>query len=317
MNTKFKKFLSISLLLCLLNISIKPNAKTETFTYTIPDKKIEDFSLSEIESIIGEHLKNLNLNYSVGSTEYESYLRNFLFGNDTTIKDTKLIHLFNAYAATYLNETSKNMSNTKRSFNTNNKTIKMIKQEILNEENNTPSSPSTRAYKGYNYSAARNYALKHAFKYNNADYASFSNRGGDCTNFVSQILVAGGIPKNNNWYFRYVPNPSNYPPRKETFSRSWVSATDFYNYWKNKVPVIDGRYKDNIIPHANVGDIIQYYEINTGIKWHSVFVSGKTSNDLRITQHTGDRKDDLWKGTVGPIGPHGGSETYFKLLKFR
>lgn len=118
MNTKFKKFLSISLLLllCLLNISIKPNAKTETFTYTIPDKKIEDFSLSEIESIIGEHLKNLNLNYSVGSTEYESYLRNFLFGNDTTIKDTKLIHLFNAYAATYLNETSKNLSNTKRSF---------------------------------------------------------------------------------------------------------------------------------------------------------------------------------------------------------
>lgn len=68
LNTKFKKFLSISLLLllCLLNISIKPNAKTETFTYTIPDKKIEDFSLSEIESIIGEHRELLST-YRSGS----------------------------------------------------------------------------------------------------------------------------------------------------------------------------------------------------------------------------------------------------------
>jgi len=45
--------------------------------------------------------------------------------------------------------------------------------------------------KTYNRSAAASYALKHVYLYND-DWPTYKGRGGDCANFVSQALHAGG-----------------------------------------------------------------------------------------------------------------------------
>ena len=59
--------------------------------------------------------------------------------------------------------------------------------------------------KPYDRTAAVAYAEKWANARNPA-YADFSNMGGDCTNFISQCLVAGGMPMNISnpfgWYYQ-------------------------------------------------------------------------------------------------------------------
>ena len=55
------------------------------------------------------------------------------------------------------------------------------------------SSPlSASAASGYSGAAAAAYADAYWQNYNPA-WPSFANSGGDCTNFVSQVLYAGGI----------------------------------------------------------------------------------------------------------------------------
>src|ERR671932_2823663 len=52
-------------------------------------------------------------------------------------------------------------------------------------------SPAVAAL-AYDGAAAAKYADQYATSYNKA-YPSFANKGGDCANFVSQALFAGGI----------------------------------------------------------------------------------------------------------------------------
>lgn len=49
-----------------------------------------------------------------------------------------------------------------------------------------------------NITAANNYAMQNAVYPNNA-YYNFDSEGGDCTNFVSQICLAGGVPLDGTW----------------------------------------------------------------------------------------------------------------------
>ena len=57
------------------------------------------------------------------------------------------------------------------------------------------------AAKSYNYnvSAAIAYADKYCIDYNSS-YNSYKGRGGDCANFVSQCLYAGGFQQDSVWY---------------------------------------------------------------------------------------------------------------------
>lgn len=58
----------------------------------------------------------------------------------------------------------------------------------------------------------------------NTNYANFDNMGGDCTNYVSQILRAGGAPLdttgNYQWYYHKVTDRS----------PSWTGVNQLYNY---------------------------------------------------------------------------------------
>lgn len=171
---------------------------------------------------------------------------------------------------------------------------------------------------GYDPNIAASYAIHFADRMNPAFKAKF---GEDCTNFVSEALVYGGLgmtshPNNlsevkdaSRWYY-YAQD------YRYGCSTSFINASDFNSFWRGRVKAIDGRYKSDIIPHASVGDVIQYREGNSSTYWHSIFVTGVEGDDIRISQHSTDRKNHLWKGQVGSIGNHGGQETYFCLLKF-
>jgi len=111
------------------------------------------------------------------------------------------------------------------------------------------------------------YAKKYAYDYNPA-YYDFSLLGGDCTNFVSQCLFAGGIKMNYSelgWYYISLNNRA----------PAWTGVNEFWNFGiKNNgagffLAPCDLRSLD-------LGDIIQLG--NSSTFYHSLIVTGVSSS---------------------------------------
>lgn len=96
----------------------------------------------------------------------------------------------------------------------------------------TPSakvSPDNVGSGSYNRSAAAAYANTYWSNYNTAYYNMSPN---DCTNFVSQALLAGGMvyvgygtQGDTNWWYIGAPPPD------PNWSYSWAVAPDSFTYW--------------------------------------------------------------------------------------
>ena len=88
--------------------------------------------------------------------------------------------------------------------------------------------------KGYDYDAAVNYAYKYGANYNSS-YPDWTLYGGDCANFASQCLYAGGksmvgskADSVKSWFSR----GSQCNTKK--VSGTWRGANMFKEYWKNR-----------------------------------------------------------------------------------
>lgn len=136
----------------------------------------------------------------------------------------------------------------------------------------------------YNRKKAYQYMKKWAFSRNNK-YYDFENLGGDCTNFVSQILHFAGSPMNYyRWFYRDINNRS----------PSWTSVEDFYKFLiSNKGVGPIGR--EVSINEVDIGDIIQIKFPEKENYTHSVAISYidefKTSEYIYISAHSIDRFD--------------------------
>lgn len=150
----------------------------------------------------------------------------------------------------------------------------------------------------YNGTKAAQYAIGWAYSYNTKEYykADF-----DCTNFVSQCLVAGGK--------KCTAGSSNYNSLSHwrPHLATWENANRFKKYWKQKIDVTTYKIPDSesereklvlkIYKNFWSGDIIQY-SYSDDVSKHSQIVVGQTSfNDhasLRLAQHTeGDDQINL------------------------
>jgi hypothetical protein len=137
----------------------------------------------------------------------------------------------------------------------------------------------------FNREAATAYARKWALS-TNPDYPRFDN---DCTNFVSQCMLAGGWamvgehsysnrkPDHVWWYGGSLLTRASY---------TWAGAQNFYNFLsisKRGRLVSDPTGLDR-------GDVVQMAE--DGHVHHSMFVVQKTGSDLLLCYHTDDHLDE-------------------------
>lgn len=107
-----------------------------------------------------------------------------------------------------------------------------------------------------------NNAIKYAEKYAlipNPNYKSFNGIGGDCTNFVSQIIHEGGLSKTQTW---------------KPYSNSWVRVEELYSYLINNKLGIN---VSDISPFKK-GNIIQFYTPQLGKFFHTGFITYELSN---------------------------------------
>lgn len=180
----------------------------------------------------------------------------------------------------------------------------------------------------YNRHAAKEYIETHLVETQyNADpnyhyfpYDPLTDSGGDCTNFASHVLRAGGIPFKqglpiylHNWYYYSVGNRSG----------TWTSAHNFRShfgvvngegykrsYQMRKYSPSEIWYKgflgiwmtnwdnwDNLFNNIGVGDIVQYTFVDNGKTTHSQIVHRKSQGEeggtikrISMAQHT----DDEW-----------------------
>ena len=125
---------------------------------------------------------------------------------------------------------------------------------------------------------ARRWALSH-----NPNFYHFGGIGGDCTNFVSQCLLAGGgvmnYSKTNGWYYI---NSNNRSP-------SWTGV-EFFEKFLTKNGHIGPFGVLTDVNNLEIGDIIQlrqnYYRFN-----HTLIITKIDDNDIYVCAHSRDVKD--------------------------
>lgn len=137
----------------------------------------------------------------------------------------------------------------------------------------------------YNREKAVQYAIEWALR-RNPHYYNFDKLGGDCTNFASQVIFAGGGVMNYTpiygWYY--------FSTQKRT--ASWTGVNYLYNFLtsnKESGPFAEQTDVKDILP----GDIIQLSFGGAPNYNHSLVVikTGSNLENILITTHSDDRID--------------------------
>ena len=160
----------------------------------------------------------------------------------------------------------------------------------------------------YDRSDAYSYMTSYTTDRNTDEYASFSGIGGDCTNFVSQVVKAGGMaftsrstsPTTNHWYYY----TSDWGWGR---TATWTGAHEFRQHWGD----VNGQGKKRAYRMTNytvasalsnlstirndvwAGDVIQHTRYSDGKTYHSQAVYGYPSGDVTIANHDGLQGDDF------------------------
>ena len=147
---------------------------------------------------------------------------------------------------------------------------------------------------GINLTNAVTYAENNASGYNTPTYDKFSN--GDCTNFVSQILEAGGVKQevysseNKGWWHKAT---SHWYGTSHSHSVSWIRADTFAKYMGVSYTTTSNVSFANKLTK---GDIVGFDKGSDGDWNHMAFVTDKKSTkttyngstfyNYKIAQHT-------------------------------
>lgn len=102
--------------------------------------------------------------------------------------------------------------------------------------------------------------------YYNKKYKNYNGIGGNCTNFISQVLFEGGkFKKNGTWNY------------EKDGSSAWVKASSFLSYMRNSgraFTIAYGTY-EQVLPKSNKllpGDLVSY--VKKGKVEHTAVVTG-------------------------------------------
>lgn len=150
-------------------------------------------------------------------------------------------------------------------------------------------------------SAIQTYAKTWATTYNTDSYVTQPSSSGDCTNFASQCLYAGGLPKTYNtsdqtangyvsttsrWFYFNNSSSSEY-----SASTSWVRVVDLYSYLSPKYAVFETSDGTTMSRYLNKGFLLQGNPI-IGRYNHSVIVTKDSNGNLCYCGHSYDRLDE-------------------------
>jgi hypothetical protein len=133
------------------------------------------------------------------------------------------------------------------------------------------------------------YARKYAFV-RNPLFATFEGIGGNCTNFVSQCILAGSCVMNftpiYGWYFLSLRRRS----------PSWSGVEFFYNFITQKPEYV--QENGGVGPYGveapttmiEPGDVVQLAN-EQGTYYHTLMITGTEGDDFLVSAHTNDARN--------------------------
>ncbi len=168
----------------------------------------------------------------------------------------------------------------------------------------------------YDRDEVYNWAHSHWNNYSK-EYLNFGDekwKGGDCTNFVSQCLRAGGAVNDRSGDFQwYYDKKGTLATSHDTYSWTWSTARGLNNIllgnYKNhefgpkasqKVIGGDDQYDTSIGEYVLPGDLIQYHWKNKSAITHAAVIVGMIYNSAKsryepvIAEHTEDSWFTPW-----------------------
>lgn len=167
--------------------------------------------------------------------------------------------------------------------------ISDFKEEVANfktylnsYENKKDTITKTCDYK-YDRTKALNYAKKYVTN-RNSEWSNYSEYGGNCQNFASQVIYNGGVPMDlqGDAIWKYYGDTLNETKSKIGRSTSWTGVTFFYDYAKaNKGYGLCAEVDINPF-YAEAGDIGQV-GYNNVYKHTVVIVGNIKDNNGKIT----------------------------------
>lgn len=151
--------------------------------------------------------------------------------------------------------------------------IKKYKSLITSADNFkiklTGSVPAISQSKNFDFSKSIEYAETYALNYN-PQYESFNDSGGDCTNFVSQALHAGGIKKTSSW---------------KPYSNQWVRVNELHDFL-----IYDNLAKEHDKLTDNMsGSLIQFFHREKKAWTHSGILTHQIDDDYLYCCHSYDK----------------------------
>lgn len=288
-----------------------------SFNFTFASESYESpKTLADVQAELNNYIEE-KYDFKVGSEDYAEYLLDVLMfdkDEELTLKEDYADIRF--FASIFLSEldNSENVILTNDgntdvailSSSVTNQTLDSLKERIkLQEKEDAEIAVSgISPFAAYSPTAAANYGYTYGEDYN---VPAFQRRsilvGGDCTNFVSQCVKAGGksyvkpssysgLPNdyenNNYWYsYRFL---NDYGAYNYKHSTSFIRVKDFYTYWKNHgATVISCSSVSALQSKAKLGDIVQLKD-SDGDWYHSVIISRGSSGNWKYAGHTNDRK---------------------------
>ena len=143
--------------------------------------------------------------------------------------------------------------------------------------------------KPYNRERAVEYARRWALD-RNPLFIDFTGIGGNCTNFVSQAVLAGSCTMN------YTPDFGWYYISEDDRAPAWSSVEYFFDFMTGKPLFLE--QNGGIGPFATVvereavmpGDVIQYANA-AGDWYHTVIVTGFDGEEILVSAQSNDALD--------------------------
>ena len=143
--------------------------------------------------------------------------------------------------------------------------------------------------KPYRRDRAVEYAKKWAFS-RNPLFTDFTGIGGNCTNFVSQSVLAGSCTMN------YTPDFGWYYVSAEDRAPAWSSVEYFYDFMTGAPDFASqnggvGPFAREVArEEAELGDVIQYAN-SMGDWYHTVMITGFDGDEILVSAQSNDAVD--------------------------
>jgi len=311
----------------------------------------------EKESLIdNDNIKNseksIYAQESIGERIINSYLEQNQKSLDSEVKrkgsNEYLDFLFRVSMGDYPDLTGKKSDYIKSSEELD-AVIDFITKELAPRYNNYPSDPikedkvlsptdkkkvnkplNSQKNSAYNGTAAKDYALTWVYG-RNSNYPDFSTAGGggDCTNFVSQAVQAGGITmhgsgdgckhevNSSEWYVHSGGSWNCWGSWSDwEWSTPWAATwpfRDYHSYKTNNATTLGWTTSAMTAwYYMYVGDVVQLQQLSNGSwsTYHTMIVTKDSYPDIYVSYHSGDTKDK--KLSDIPLG----STKRFVLVRF-